>query len=149
MRARIAKPASLVDGAGEALTALDKALEQSHLPPITRYLVFLRASQINGCSFCVDLHSRELRRAEVSDERISAVSAWRETPYFSEAERAALGLTEAMTRLSDRSDPVPLGVWGEVSKQYDQPDLAALVLSIATINLWNRLNAATAQVAGT
>ena len=108
----------------------------------------LRASQINGCSVCVDMHARDLRKAGESDERIFAVAAWRETPYYTDAERAALALAEAMTRLSDRPDPVPDDVWDEAARHYDEPALAALMLSIATVNVWNRLNAATRQVAG-
>jgi AhpD family alkylhydroperoxidase len=108
----------------------------------------LRASQINGCSVCVDMHSRALRKLGEKDERIFAVGAWREAPYYSDAERAALGLTEAASRLSDRADPVPDDVWNEAARHYDEPQLAALVLSIGMINLWNRLNAATRQVGG-
>ena len=111
-------------------------------------LVHLRASQINGCSVCVDMHARDLRKAGESDERIFAVAAWRETPYYTDAERAALALAEAMTRLSDRPDPVPDDVWDEAARHYDERALAALTLSIATVNVWNRLNAATRQVAG-
>jgi alkylhydroperoxidase family enzyme len=81
-------------------------------------------------------------------ERIASVGAWREAPYFSDAERAALALTEAATRLADRSDPVPDGVWEEAARHYSEPQLAALVLSIATINAWNRINAATRQISG-
>ena len=77
------------------------------MPTRTRKLVHLRASQINGCSVCVDMHARELKKAGETDERIFAVAAWREAPYFTDAERAALALTEAVTRLSDRADPVP------------------------------------------
>ena len=109
----------------------------------------LRASQINGCSVCVEMHASDLKKAGESDERIFAVAAWREAPYFTDAERAALALTEAMTRLSDRADAVPDDVWDEVARHYDEPALAALTLSIASVNLWNRLNAATRQVAGT
>ena len=115
---------------------------------MTLKLVHLRASQINGCGVCVDMHARELKQAGETDERLFAVAAWRETPYFSDAERAALALTEAVTRLSDRPDPVPDEIWDEASRHYDEPALAALVLQIALINVWNRLNVATRQVAG-
>jgi AhpD family alkylhydroperoxidase len=108
----------------------------------------LRASQINGCSVCVDLHSRSLKKLGEKDTRILAIGAWREAPYYTDAERAALALTEAVSRLSDRSDPVPDEVWREAARHYDEPQLAALVLSIGMINLWNRLNAATRQVSG-
>ena len=88
------------------------------------------------------------RSAGETDERIFAVAAWREAPYFTDAERAALALAEAVTRLSDRTDPVPDAVWDEAARHYDEPALAALLVSIATVNVWNRLNAATRQVAG-
>lgn len=94
------------------------------------------------------MHSRDARKAGETDERLFAVAAWREAPYFTDAERAALALAEAITRLSDRADPVPDAVWDEAARHYEEPALAALILSIATVNLWNRLNASTRQVAG-
>ncbi len=118
------------------------------MPSGTLDLVHLRASQINGCSVCVDMHSRDARKAGETEERLFAVAAWREAPYFTDPERAALALAEAVTRLSDREDPVPEAVWDEAARHYEEPALAALILSIATVNLWNRLNAATRQVAG-
>jgi AhpD family alkylhydroperoxidase len=132
----------------QALHALGKATEQDGLPYVTSKLVHLRASQINGCSVCVDMHARELKKAGEKDQRIFAVAAWRDTPYFNPAERAALALTEALTRLSDREDPVPDGLWAEVANHYDERALAALILSIGAINVWNRLNVAVKQVAG-
>ena len=105
----------------------------------------LRASQINGCSVCVEMHAQELKAAGTSDERIWAVAAWREAPYFTDAERAALALTEAVTRIADRSDPVPDEVWDEAARHYDEQALAALTIEIGAINLWNRLNVATCQ----
>ena len=111
-------------------------------------LVELRASQINGCSVCVDMHARQVRQAGETDERLFTVAAWRDAPYFSDAERAALALTEAVTRISDRADPVPDEVWNEAVRHYDEQALAALILAIATINVWNRLNVTTRQVAG-
>ena len=111
-------------------------------------LVELRASQINGCSVCVDMHARQVRQAGETDERLFTVAAWRDAPYFSDAERAALALAEAVTRISDRADPVPDEVWNEAVRHYDEQALAALILAIATINVWNRLNVTTRQVAG-
>jgi AhpD family alkylhydroperoxidase len=111
-------------------------------------MVELRASQINGCSVCVDIHSRELEHAGESSERIHMVAAWREAPYFSDAERAALALAEAATRIADRPDPVSDDVWDEAARHYSEPQLAALVVAIAAINAYNRLNAATRQVTG-
>jgi AhpD family alkylhydroperoxidase len=108
----------------------------------------LRASQINGCGVCVDMHAREMKQAGETDERLFAVVAWRDTPYFSDAERAALALTEAVTRLSDRADAVPDDIWDEAARHYDERALAGVLLAIATINVWNRLNASTRQIAG-
>ncbi len=148
MQARMTNPAISVPGAMPALIALGNAAKQAGVPEQTLELVHLRASQINGCSVCVHMHSRDLKKGGESDERIFAVSAWRESPFFTEAERAALDLTESVTRLSDRPDPVPDSVWNEAAKHWDEPALAGLVLAIASINVWNRLNAATRQVAG-
>jgi len=111
-------------------------------------LVVLRASQINGCSVCVDMHSRELKAAGEPDERIFTVAAWREAPYFTDAERAALALAEAATRVADQPDPVPDQVWEAAARHFDQAQLSALVISIATINAWNRINATTRQISG-
>jgi AhpD family alkylhydroperoxidase len=148
MEPRLKNPFTILPGAFEAIQALHKSIEKTGLPRATRELMNLRASQINGCSVCVDLHSRALKKLGEKDERIFALSAWREAPYYSEAERAALALTEAASRLSDRSDPVPDEVWKEAARHFNETALAALVMSIAVINLWNRLNAATRQIGG-
>jgi AhpD family alkylhydroperoxidase len=145
---RITNPALLVPGALEALQQLAGAVATAGIPETTLYMVHLRASQINGCSVCVDIHSRELQHAGESPERIMMVAAWREAPYFSDAERAALALTEAATRLADRTDPVPDEVWDEAARHYSELQLAALVVAIAGINAFNRLNAATRQMTG-
>jgi AhpD family alkylhydroperoxidase len=148
MNARIENPVQTFPGAMQALQKLAAAGQDAGLPESTVALVVLRASQINGCSVCVDMHSRELRALEEPDERILTVAAWRETPYFSDAERAALALTEAGTRVADRSDPVPDEVWEDAARHFDERQLAALVLSIAGINAWNRINAMTRQITG-
>jgi AhpD family alkylhydroperoxidase len=148
MQPRINNPAQTIPGAMQALLKLSSATQKAGLPATTHYLLQLRASQINGCSICVDMRSRELKAAGEPDERIHTVAAWRETPYFTDAERAALALTEAVTRLADRPDPVPDEVWDEAARHYDDAQLAALVISIATINTWNRINAATRQITG-
>jgi AhpD family alkylhydroperoxidase len=148
MQARMTNPIMVLPDALKALMALDKATANDDVSYVTRKLVHLRASQINGCSVCVDMHSHELKKAGESDRRIFAVSAWREAPYFTDAERAALALTEAATRLADRDDPVPDKVWNEAARHYDEPALAALVVQIGMINLWNRINAVTGQIAG-
>jgi AhpD family alkylhydroperoxidase len=147
MQSRMQNPVLIVPDAMKALHALDKATE-SKLPFVIRNLVHLRASQINGCSVCVDMHSRELKKAGESDERLFAVAAWRETPYFTVAERAALALAEAVTRLSDRPDPVPDDIWQEAARHYDEPALASLILQIGLINTWNRINTTVRQIAG-
>jgi len=148
MQARMKNPLFVVPDALKAMLALDKSTANDNLPEITRKLVHLRASQINGCSVCVEMHAHELKKAGDSDKRIFALAAWREAPYFNDAERAALALTEATTRLADRSDPVPDDVWNEAARHYDEPALAALVLQIALINAFNRVNAATRHLAG-
>ena len=148
MQARIENPAMAVPGALEALQQLAVSATTAGIPETTLYMVQLRASQINGCSVCVDIHSRELEQAGESSERMLTVAAWRDTPYFSDAERAALALTEAATRLDDRPDPVPDEVWDEAARHYSEPQLAALVVAIAAINAFNRLNVATRQVSG-
>src|SRR4051812_11012443 len=140
MQARIGNPATTTPGALKALVALSQTTQDQGLPDTTQHLVHLRASQINGCSVCVDLHWRDMRKAGEPDERIFAVAAWRGTPWFTDAERAALALTEAVTRIADRPDPVPDEIWDEAAKHYDESALGALVISIAAINTWNRLN---------
>src|SRR5207248_6532064 len=147
MQARMKNPAMILPDAMPAIQALQSATEQGGVPSTTLGLVHLRASQLNGCSACVVGGSRHLKQAGETDERLFAVAAWRDAPYFTEAERAALALTESVTRLSDRADPVPDAIWEEAARHYDEPALAALILSIALINVWNRLNVATRQVA--
>src|SRR5206468_3555543 len=148
MEARMRNIAMIVPDAMQALHALKGSTEKGGVPSRTLGLVELRASQINGCSVCVDMHARSLKKAGETDERLFAVAAWRDAPYFTDAERAALALTEAVTRLSDRADPVPDEIWKEAARHYDEPALAALIIAIANINVWNRLNVATRQVAG-
>ncbi|MBV8933599.1 MAG: carboxymuconolactone decarboxylase family protein [Kutzneria sp.] len=148
MRARMGNPALTVPDAMQALQALGTATERTGMPETTLHLVHLRASQINGCSVCVDMHSRLAKKTGETDQRLLAVAAWRDAPFFTDAERAALALAEAATRLSDREDPVPDQVWEEAARHYTEPALAGLVLSIGLINLWNRLNVTTRQVAG-
>jgi AhpD family alkylhydroperoxidase len=141
-------PALALPGALEAIQALHKSIETCGVPRATFELTNLRASQINGCSVCVDIHWRALRKLGEKDERIFTISAWREAPYFSEKERAALALAEAATRLSDRADPVPDEVWNEAARHYNEAELSGLVASIGLINMFNRINAATRQIGG-
>jgi AhpD family alkylhydroperoxidase len=148
MQARMKSPIVIIPEAMQALQALGKAAEKGGVPAKTLGLLELRASQINGCGVCVDMHARSLKEAGETDERLFAVAAWRDAPYFTDAERAALALTEAVTRLSDRADPVPDEVWDEAAQHYSEPQLAGVLLRIALINVWNRLNVPTRQVAG-
>jgi AhpD family alkylhydroperoxidase len=148
MQARMKNIAMINPEFMKALQALGTSAEKGGVPAKTLGLVHLRASQINGCSVCADMHPRLLKKAGETDERLFAVAAWRDAPYFTDAERAALALTEAVTRLSDRVDPVPDEIWDEAARHYDEQALAALVISIATVNVWNRLNVTTRQVAG-
>ncbi len=148
MQARMKSPVMIVPEAMKALFALGASANNGAVPEKTIKLVELRASQINGCSVCVDMHARELKNIGESDERLFAVAAWRDAPYFTDAERAALALAESVTRISDRPDAVPDDVWNEVSRHYDERGLSSLLLGIALINVWNRLNVATRQVAG-
>jgi AhpD family alkylhydroperoxidase len=148
MQTRMKHPVMIFPEAMQAMQTLSQVGEKSGLDAKLREIVNLRASQINGCSVCVDMHSHSLKRAGETDERIFTVAAWRDTPYFSEAERAALELTEAVTRIADRPDPVSDAIWKEAAQHFSERQLAALLLQIAGINVWNRLNAATRQMAG-
>jgi AhpD family alkylhydroperoxidase len=138
----------IISDAMQPIQALWASVEKGGVPPRTLGLIHLRISQINGCSVCIDGGFRNAKKAGETDERLFAVAAWRHAPYFSDAERVALALSEAVTRLSDRTDPVPDEIWSQAARHYDQPALAALIIAIATVNVWNRLNVATAQVAG-
>jgi AhpD family alkylhydroperoxidase len=148
MEARMKNPAMVLPGVWQPIQALNEAVGQGGVPPATLELVHLRVSQVNGCSACVDAGARTAKKGGQTDERLFAVAAWREAPYFTDAERAALALAEAATRLADRPDPVPDEIWDEAAAHYDERGLAALVLMIGVTNLFNRLNATTRQVAG-
>jgi AhpD family alkylhydroperoxidase len=132
----------------QALKALEAATEKGGVPRRTLALVELRVSQINGCSVCVDMHSRDLKKAGETDDRLFAVAAWRDNPCFTEAERSALALAEAVTRISDRADPVPNETWEEAARLYNENALATLIISIAAINVWNRINVTIRQPVG-
>jgi AhpD family alkylhydroperoxidase len=148
MRSRMTNPAILVPDAMKALQALSKAVEKGGVPRRTLELMNLRASQINGCGVCLDMHPRLAKKEGETDDRLFAVAGWREAPYYTDAERAALALTEAVTRIGDKADPVPDEIWDDAAKHYDEQGLASLVLNIAAINVWNRLNVTTRQIIG-
>ena len=148
MQPRMPHVVRQIPDAFKALIALSNSAQHDEVPRTTRYLIHLRASQINGCSHCTEMHARELKEAGEPDEKIWTVAAWREAPYFTDAERAVLALTEALTRIADEPDPVPDEIWDEAARHYSETELAALVLAIAVINAYNRVNVATAQLAG-
>jgi AhpD family alkylhydroperoxidase len=148
MQSRINTPALTLPGTLEAVRTIARATERCGVPRGTLELVHLRVGQINGCSVCVDLHSRMLEKLGESSVRIFTLAAWREASYYTAAERAALTLAEAATRLSDRADAVPDDVWNEAARHFDETALGALVVSIALANFFNRINVATRQISG-
>jgi AhpD family alkylhydroperoxidase len=148
MQARMSNPATILPDATTGIQTLAKAIQRGGVPHTVLELVHLRASQINGCSYCVDSGARSAKKAGETDERLFAVAAWRESPYFTDAERAALALAEAVTRLADRANPVPDEIWEEATRHYDEKGLAAIILMIAMTNLFNRVNVTVRQVAG-
>jgi AhpD family alkylhydroperoxidase len=148
MEPRMKNPAAVIPGAWQAVVALNQASESGGVPSSTLELVHLRVSQINGCSACVDSGVKAAAKSGESAERIGTVAAWREAPYFTDAERAALALAEAATRLADAADPVPDEIWDEAARHYDEQGMASLVLKIAVTNVFNRLKRVTRQPAG-
>jgi AhpD family alkylhydroperoxidase len=148
MQERMKNPAMIIPEAMPPIQALAQVTHNGDVAEATLGLVHLRASQINGCSSCVQAGSAQARQAGESEDRLATLVAWREAPYFTDAERAALALTEAVTRLADRPDPVPDETWEEAARHYDKKGLAILLLAIATTNVFNRLNIPTRQVAG-
>jgi AhpD family alkylhydroperoxidase len=148
MEARMKNPAAILPGAFEGIMGINAAVAKGGLPEPVMHLTHLRASQINGCGACIDGGVVLAKRGGETDQRLHAVAAWRDAPYFTDAERAALALTGAMTRLSDRANPVPESIWNQAREQFDERALAALVLHVAVTNLYNRLNVTTGQIAG-
>ncbi|MGA5170384.1 MULTISPECIES: carboxymuconolactone decarboxylase family protein [Streptomyces] len=148
MQSRMKNPAMVLPDTMQPIQQLLKAARSGGVEAQTLELVHLRVSQINGCSACVDGGARTARKAGVSDERLATVAAWRETPYFTAPERAALALAEAATRLADRPDAVDDEVWDAAATHFDEKQLASLVLMVGVTNLFNRLNATTRQIAG-
>lgn len=149
MEARILNPAQFMPESTTAIKTLMGAIYQGGIPKKTLELVHLRVSQINGCSVCVDMGAQAAKSSNDADQRrLFTVAAWREAPWFSDAERAALALAEALTRLNDRPDPVPDAIWNVAAQHYDQKELTTLLLHISITNLFNRMNVATRQIAG-
>jgi AhpD family alkylhydroperoxidase len=139
MASRIQDRASQPD-IGQGVQEIFKAIYGGGVPPQTLELVHLRASQINGCSACTNAGSMNAAKAGISAEKLLMVAAWYEDPRFDEAERAALALTEAMTRLADRPGAVTDEIWAEAAKHYDERQLGALVLMVSISNFFNRIN---------
>ncbi len=130
------------------INSAGKVISESTLPRPTQDLVKIRASQINGCSFCTDMHTKDATHAGETSARLNLIAAWREAKVFTDAERAALELTEQGTRLADAAGGVSDDVWANVCKYHDDDELAALVAQIALINTFNRMNVITRQPAG-
>ncbi|KPC61204.1 carboxymuconolactone decarboxylase family protein [Streptomyces chattanoogensis] len=133
---------------GKHIVAAGKVLADSTLPLATQELVKLRASQINGCGFCTDMHAKDAAHAGETSTRLNLVAAWREATVFTDAERAALELTEQGTRIADAAGGVTEDAWANAAKHFDEEQLAALVSTIALINTFNRLNVIVQQPAG-
>lgn len=134
-------------GVYEAMDALDQYLQGCGLDRTVVLLVQLRASQINGCAYCLDMHWKDLRAAGENEQRLYSLDAWRECPYYSERERAALAWTEAVTLVADGH--VPDAVYHEVRAHFVERELANLTLVVAAINAWNRLSIAARLLPGT
>ncbi|MFC3453406.1 carboxymuconolactone decarboxylase family protein [Amycolatopsis speibonae] len=130
------------------LGAASRPIEESSLPHSTQELVKLRASQINGCGFCTDMHSKDAAHAGETSVRLNLVAAWREANVFTDAERAALALTEEGTRISDAHGGVSEETWAQVRKHYNDDEIGALISLVATINAYNRLNVIAGTPAG-
>jgi len=148
MTARMKNPALILTDAMTGIGHLYKAMHSGGAPQATLELVHLRASQINGCSACVSAGTESARKAGVADEKLFQLAAWAESDLYDDGERAALALTEAATRLADRSVPVPDHIWDAVADHYDEAALSAIILMIATTNMFNRINTIVREPAG-
>ena len=148
MEARMKNPAFVLNDVMPHMLAITKVVNSSGLPHELLELIHLRVSQINSCAVCIDMGFRNGEKNGETHERLFTVAAWRHAPYFSDAERAALALAECVTRMADRDNAVPDAVWAEAARHFDEKSLAALLVHMSLVNVWNRLNNATAQVAG-
>lgn len=148
MEARMKNPAMVLRDAMTGIGSLYNAMHQGGVPETTLELVHMRASQINGCSACVNAGMYSARKTGETDERLLLLTAWRETSAFTDAERAALALTEAATRLADRAEGVTDEIWHEATRHYDESGMSALILMIAVTNMFNRINATIREQAG-
>ena len=146
---RLTHAADVFPEVKDGIQKLLAAVYRGGLPRSILELTHMRASQINGCSTCIEGTIRHAEKTgQELDERLLTVAAWRHSSQFTEAERAALELTDEMTRLADRGDPVPDETWARCTQHYDEKALAALVLHVALVNLFNRVNVSTRQPAG-
>lgn len=148
MNARMKSPAAILPEVVPAVQGLYRAAHSSGVDPLVLELVHLRASQVNGCAPCVFAGVRSAREHGETEERLHQVVAWRESDLFSDAERSALALTEAATRLADRSDAVTDEVWAAAATHFPEEQLAAVLLMIAMTNFFNRINTAIREPAG-
>jgi AhpD family alkylhydroperoxidase len=139
--------AKVAPGTYQAMLGLEKYLHQSGLEESLLHLIKLRASQINGCAYCLDMHWKDLKAVGEQDHRLYELDAWEESPFYSERERAALAWTDAVTRVADSR--VPDELYAEVRKHFSDKELADLTLAVATINAWNRLAISARTVPGT
>ncbi|MEU1784133.1 carboxymuconolactone decarboxylase family protein [Streptomyces abikoensis] len=150
MNARMKNPALVLPDAMKGIQSLMSAIRQGDAPQQVLELVHLRTSQINGCSACVYGGIASAKKAGETDERLHHVAAWREAPFFSDAERAALALAEATARIADRSGKaVPDEIWDEAADHFDEKQLSAIILMVATTNFFNRINTTIEEPAGT
>ncbi|TDD10262.1 carboxymuconolactone decarboxylase family protein [Nonomuraea deserti] len=150
MEARMKNPAFVLPETMKGIQSIYKGINQGGAPSELLEIVALRASQINGCGACVHAHIQNLKKSGESDERVGNVAAWREAPFYSDVERAALALTECVTRIADRSaDAVPDDLWDEVADHFDERQLSAIILTISMTNFFNRINATVKEPAGT
>jgi AhpD family alkylhydroperoxidase len=132
----------------KALNPAGRVVHDSSLPAATQELVKIRASQINGCAYCTDMHTKDAAQAGETQQRLNLVAVWREATVFTEAERAALELAEQGTRIADAAEGVSDEAWENARKHYDEEQLAALLCIIALINTYNRLNVIVRRPAG-
>ncbi len=149
MTARMKNPAMVLPDAMKGINNIFKATHSGGVAPETLELVHLRASQINGCGACVDAGARQAMKGGETPERLWSLAAWREAPYYTDAERAALALTEAATRMADRPESVTDAIWAEAAEHFDEQGLSAIILMIALTNFFNRINVTVREPAGT
>lgn len=131
----------------QGMIGLERAVSAAGLDKKLQELIKIRASQINGCAFCLDMHTKDARKSGESEQRIYALNAWRETPFYTPAERAALALTEAVTLVA--SSHVPDEVYEEAARHFNENEIAKIIMAIVAINAWNRIAIATRKEAGT